>query len=132
MLKSIVLVLTLGVATACASAPAGGTAAATRTDPNIIRRSELTEAQLRDFTVYEVIQQLRPRMLANLGPTSVGPDGGALQVYLESTRLGDANALKDIRMVEIEEIRYLSPSEATLRYGTGHSNGVVQLRRLRR
>ena len=131
MIKPLLLLVTLGIAAGCASQGTGGKAVA-RTDPNVIRRSEVSDAQLLDYNVYQVVQQLRPRFLANLGPTAIGPDGGGLLVYLEATRLGNVNTMRDIRMVEIEEIRYLSPSEATLRYGTGHANGVILLTRTRR
>jgi hypothetical protein len=122
----------LSAACSSRSPDAGGAGQApTRSDPNIIRRSDLTDAQLNDMNVYQVIQQVRPRMLQSLGPTSIGPSGGGLLVYLDAVRLGNADTLKDLRMSEIQEIRYLSPSEATLRYGTGHDNGVILVRRRR-
>lgn len=114
---------------ACASSQSA--APTRRGDSNVIRRAEVNETQLNEMNVHQVIQQLRPRMLQSLGPTSMGPGGGGLVVYFDATRLGNAESLKEVRMAEIEEIRYLGPSEATLRYGTGHDNGVILLRRRR-
>jgi hypothetical protein len=119
-------------ASACASSAAsGGSATAQRGDPNIIRRTELSEAQLNEMNVYQVVQQVRPRMLSALGPTSATGMSGQLVVYLDATKMGGAEYLKEIRMAEVQEIRYLPPSEATLRYGTGHENGVILVRRRR-
>jgi hypothetical protein len=117
-------------AAACASSAAGG-ATASRGDPNIIRRTELSEAQLNEMNAYQVVQQVRPRMLSSLGPTSATGMSNQLVVYLDATKLGNVDTMREIRMAELQEIRYLPPSEATLRYGTGHENGVILLRRRR-
>jgi hypothetical protein len=117
-------------AAACASSGSAG-AAPSRGDPNIIRRTELTEAQLNDMNAYQVIQQVRPRMLSSLGPTSATGMSNSLVVYVDATKMGSSEFLKEVRMAEVQEIRYLPPSEATLRYGTGHENGVILLRRRR-
>lgn len=122
------------LAAACAQKPPAGAGAEpsrARRDPNVIRRDELSAAQLNEMTVYQVVQQVRPRFLQSLGPTAMGQSGGGLLVYLDATRLGYANAMQDIRMAEIEEVRYLSPSEATLRFGTGHDGGALILKRRR-
>ena len=126
----ILLLPAMLFAAACASSGGAG-ATAQRGDPNLIRRTELTEAQLNDMTAYQVVQQVRPRMLASLGPTAVSGMSGGLVVYLDATKLGNAETMKEIRMAELQEIRYLPPSEATLRYGTGHENGVIVMRRRR-
>jgi hypothetical protein len=120
-------------ASACASSAASGGAGATaqRGDPNIIRRTELSEAQLNEMNVYQVVQQVRPRMLSALGPTSATGMSNQLLVYVDASKMGGAEYLKEIRMAEVQEIRYLPPSEATLRYGTGHENGVIVVRRRR-
>jgi hypothetical protein len=125
------------LASACASSAASGGAGATtqRGDPNIIRRTELSAAQLDEMNAYQVVQQVRPRMLASqpptLGPTAVTGTSQVLVVYLDAAKLGAIDTMKEIRMSELQEIRYLSPSEATLRYGTGHESGVILLRRRR-
>ena len=120
------------LASACASsASAGAGATAQRGDPNVIRRTELSEAQLNEMNAYQVIQQVRPRMLSSLGPTSATGMSNQLVVYVDATKMGTADYLKEIRMTEVQEIRYLPPSEATLRYGTGHENGVIVVRRRR-
>lgn len=116
---------------ACASSSAAGGAAPARGDPNLIRRTELSDAQLNDMNAYQVVQQVRPRMLSSLGPTSATGMSNQLVVYLDNTKLGNVDTMREIRMAELQEIRYLPPSEATLRYGTGHENGVILLRRRR-
>ena len=130
-IRMAVLPIVLFAAACASSAASGGSATPSRGDPNTIRRTELSEAQLNEMTVYQVVQQVRPRMLSSLGPTSVTGMSNQLVVYMDATKMGSAETLKEIRMAEVQEIRYLPPSEATLRYGTGHENGVILVRRRR-
>ncbi len=113
-------------ATAGTAASASGTATARR-DMNVLRRSEVSEAQL-NLTAFEVIQQLRPQFLSGM---SGGLSNAGLWVYMDGSQLGRSSELRNIRMREVEEIRYLSGSEATNRYGTGHSGGALVIRRRR-
>jgi hypothetical protein len=116
---------------ACASS--GGSAAQagrpdSRTDRNILRTADLTEAQ-KDLTVMQVVRQLRPHFLAGSGAMTTGNAG--LIVYQDDSRLGGPSTLNEVRMREVIEIRYLSASEASGRYGLGHEGGAIAIRRRR-
>ena len=46
-------------------------------------------------------------------------------VYLDGTRVGERDALRDIQTVEIETMQFLDARQATFRFGAGHVNGAI-------
>jgi hypothetical protein len=48
-------------------------------------------------------------------------------VYVDGTRMGGVQELKRIPSQDVREIRFLSASDAQLRYGTGHAAGAIQV-----
>lgn len=75
----------------------------------------------------EAVQRLQPRMLEKRrGPTSINlEDQAQINVYVDGTRMGGIDALPLVQAAAIVEIRYLSASEATIRYGTGNAAGAI-------
>lgn len=139
--KLSALALAIGMtAAACASSGSGsatqsGAQRATRS-PNLITQAELDATDATD--AYQAIQRLRPQMLqAKRGPTTMAAGttqgGGAMadeiQVYVDNQRFGTLSALSSIPKSEIREIRWLSASEATQRFGTGNAAGAIVLTR---
>lgn len=134
-LRGAFAALSLAAAAACASAGASGSTTGSRQhySQNVISAEELATIDAPD--AYQAIQRLRPQFLvASRGPTELGSrrsggaDGG-IMVYLENTRLGGVSALAQIPTNDIKEIRYLSASEATQRYGTGNTSGAIVVTR---
>lgn len=126
----LVLVAALG-GDGCASGGAGASSEAPTTarhDANVISAEEL--ATSRENDLYAAIQRLRPAFLSSRGVTSPGnaaPE--AIQVYVDGTRAGDINALRQIRPEEVKEVRHLSAGEATQLYGTGNTMGAIVVKR---
>ena len=119
----------LSLAIGCASS--GGSSAAMQ-NQNVISSEEITASSA--TTAYEVIQKLRPNFLRTRGAVHGAPVGGAnnietvdLVVYFNENRLGGSEQLRQISTTEIREIRYFSASEATTKWGTGHSAGAIQI-----
>ena len=110
-----------------AVASAGTTRA--RKDPNVISSEEL--ASRSTLTARQAIEQLRPQFLRTRGTTTLGnaQTKDEIWVYVDGTRMGDLQVLNSIGVHEIREIRYLNPSEATNRYGTGHVQGAILITR---
>jgi hypothetical protein len=52
---------------------------------------------------------------------------GLPAVYAQHMWLGRLSALADMRMEAIQEIRYISPIDATTRWGIGHTSGVIEV-----
>lgn len=116
-----IVVLGLVLAWACSTAQPQGRP--TR-DRNVLTAAELQGVPVE--TVYDAIQRLRPEFLRSRGQVSLeNPSASLPVVYLDDIRLGGPDALRTIRVSDVHEIRYLSASDATTRYGTGHAGGVI-------
>jgi hypothetical protein len=113
---------TLAVA-ACASSKANtASQSAPRKSANVIEAEEISPTGAAN--VYDAIQRLRPQWLTSVRIRR-GGSGDDLQVYVDSNRYGTMNSLRSLSVGGIHEIRYLSASEATNRYGTGHTGGAI-------
>ena len=113
----------------CASAST--TSGATR-NPNLITAEEI--AQNSSSNAYELIQRLRPSFLRTRGAAHGAPMNGTntiepveIVVYLNETRLGGSEQLRQLPTTDIREIHYYSASDATTKWGTGHSAGAIQI-----
>ncbi len=101
--------------------------------PARVSRSQdvLNEEEFRNSTATDalrLVQQYRPQWLRGRGPSSIlNPAAGQVQVYVNDTRWGNVSRLRDISAADVLEMRYLSGTDATTRYGTDHSGGVIQV-----
>lgn len=100
-----------------------------RKDPNVITSAELEARSA--LNLRQVIEQLRPQMLRVRGTTTLGNAAttDVIWVYVDGTRMGTLEVLSNFGAHEVREVRYLSPSEATNRYGTGHVQGAILITR---
>ena len=121
-------------AAATATAPAT-TAPARVTRPprgssSLITSAEIEAAAPDILNAYQLVERLRPMMMRprNLTAGNVG-DGNVFGVvaYVEEVRLGDLESLGSVMRATVREIRYIGATDATTRWGTGHSNGVIQV-----
>jgi hypothetical protein len=68
------------------------------------------------------------RVRGGAGSASLsGNSSYQIQVYLGGAKIGTLDALRDISVSTVREIRYLDAAEATQRYGTGNSGGAIVL-----
>jgi hypothetical protein len=100
-----------------------------RKDPTVITEQEISTRPT--LTARQVIEQLRPQFLRVRGTTTLGNAAtqDVIWVYVDGTRHGNLEVLSNISANEVREIRYLSPAEATNRYGTGHVQGAILITR---
>src|SRR4051812_4469217 len=118
---------------ACATASANGTggAAKTKTNSELITTAEIDAGTFRD--AYEIVQRLRPNWFTkarasssgSLSGTQVsgsggsmsgvqsGSGGGTLVVYLDNTRMGGTDALRDMSASSIASLQYMDAATAT-------------------
>ena len=131
-----------GASTAAAPSPAAGAPVASpaaapaaparppRGSSNLISSAEIEAAAPDIQNAFQLVERLRPMMLRprNLTGGSVGA-GTVFGVvaYVEEVRLGDTEALATVMRATVREIRYIGATDATTRWGTGHSNGVIQV-----
>jgi hypothetical protein len=112
------LALALGL-TGCASGGGGGGSAdgPRRGGSNRIIADELVDIQQLD--AYQAIQRLRGQWLRTRG-------GNPPQVMLDGIRQpGGLESLRSMRIADIEEMRFLSSTDATNRFGTGFDGGAI-------
>lgn len=131
MLRRIAILMvggTLVAGCASASSTSGDQAApaVTRRSANLITAAELNESSASNL--YQAIQMLRPNWLRGRPRGSPGAGREEVVVYLDANRYGGAASLNSLSLGGIVEIRYMDASEATNRFGTGHTGGAIVIR----
>ena len=115
--------------TRCASSPTPASTGivAEHHSGSVITQEELagTSAQ----NALDAIMRLRPNFLASRGATTINASDHGIVVYSNGQRLGGSETLRDIPLQEIKRIEYLNSSDATQRFGTGHSHGAILITR---
>ncbi len=112
--------LCLVVGVSCAS-PAGGRSGPAR-DPNLLTTEDVETSNQTD--AYGLIQTQRPNWLRRRGRQSVHLTS-AIVVYMDVTRLGGVESLRQIPINVIRRVEYLDGTTATQRFGTGHGMGAI-------
>jgi hypothetical protein len=81
---------------------------------------------------YEALQLLRPhllqRQMTRQSTISIKKGPVTAIVYLDEVRYGDLESLRTLSTENISEIRYLSSSEATIRFGSDHAGGAFMVK----
>lgn len=122
----LLLVMTWGTLAAAACSTTGSQSRPAR-DRSLITREELEAYDER--SAYVAVERLRPGWLladrtANLrGAGSVTP-----QVIVDGMHRGGLETLRTLMAREIEELRFLSSSDASTRYGTGYPAGAIVIK----
>jgi hypothetical protein len=116
------------LSSACASSPSSGAPATQQQARPRGQRDLITLDELATIDVQnalQAVQRLRPNFLRFPGAMSITQGQAQVVVYVESTRMGGPDMLQQIPITEVKEIRYLSATDATQRYGTGHTAGAI-------
>lgn len=133
MRRPALLVPVLFLTLACAGGSSGssGTTAPRpqRGAANFISNAEIEAAGVDANSAYDLVERLRPTMLRARNLTAgSGVQNFAPVVYVEDVRLGDIDQLRTVMRATVYEIRFINATDATTRWGTGHSAGVIQVR----
>jgi hypothetical protein len=119
------LILFAPLALGCASS---GTAPqqTTGSNRNVITREQL-EA-LPSISARDAIDRLHRHWLRGRGGTIQTSTGRVYpKVFLNDRPHGEIEVLYRFGTEELEEIRYISASDATTRFGTGYPGGIINL-----
>jgi hypothetical protein len=93
---------------------------------NLITREQL-EA-MPSTTARDVIDRLHRDWLRGRGGTIQSATGRVYpKVFVDSRPYGEIDVLYGFGTETIEEIRYISASDATTRFGTGYPGGIINL-----
>ena len=120
------VVLAAGLAAACGGMSAGGAGVGS----SVLTSQEIRELQGDYDDMLELIRNERSLWLDTRGLPSVeSAEARHPTVYVDgarrSTRL---EALEGLDPRNVEEAEFLTASDATTRYGTGHPRGVIVIR----
>lgn len=113
------------VATACSSSTSSASGS-TRSSPNVITADEISKASVQN--AFEAVYKLRPTMLGRPTMASANAQSrGEIVVYIDNTRYGPVDNLRQIPASSIALVRYFSASESQMKWGSGHPSGVIEV-----
>ncbi len=93
---------------------------------NVLKAEEFEGSTAID--VMALVQEFRPTWLHSRGVSSIrDQSAGQLRVYLNGVSAGDVNQLREIRVSDVKELRFLPAAQAHARYGVGHEGGVIEV-----
>ncbi|MEK6689483.1 MAG: hypothetical protein AABZ01_13620 [Gemmatimonadota bacterium] len=127
MIRSLLALSLVGMVIAAAS-PAE--AQKPKRNPDVITAEEIA-ARTDIQTAYDAVRRLRGGMLRTRPGGSVLRGSDPIWVYVDNIKAGDLDALENILASRVYEIRKFSASDATTRFGTGHTNGVILVTTIR-
>jgi hypothetical protein len=122
----IAIVLLTAALAACASHATPPGARAGRADPEMITGDELTRSTASNL--YDAVRNLRPAWMMRSRPTAVLQQQQAqLIVYVDGTRYGTLETLRQIVPAGIIYVKYFSAGAAEARFGPGHLLGAIEV-----
>ena len=81
-----------------------------------------------DTDAFTIIQQLRPGWLRARPTSSFDPAANNdPYVFVDDSRYGPLNSLYQLRSANIEQIEFISATDATTRFGTGFPGGIIRV-----
>lgn len=114
--RIFMLALAVALGSAGCASGGGGTSRPAGATSNRIVQAELDA--LPQMNALRAIERLRATWLRTRS-------GDAPQLYVDGARRGNINDLMSIMSNEIAQMEYLSASDASNRYGTGHTGGAI-------
>ena len=87
-------------------------------DAYVITSQELQQVPADDL--YEAVQQLRPAWLSRRS-------GQSPQVFVNGAPRGGLDELRTFRPENASELRFINAADATTRWGTGYTAGVIDV-----
>lgn len=137
--RMAIAALAVSVSWACASSGStstggssagvsGGGTRSTSRNPDFIGQEEIAAQASDAANALQIIQKLRPRMLASRGlgsPNDATGETTRPKVYVDEISYGDMASLENISAVQVKQIQFLKAADATTRWGTGHLGGVI-------
>ena len=124
--------LTATLVTACASSGAARRSdSGPRPDPDVITAEDLGATT--GTTLYDAVRALRPAWIMRSRPTALMQQNQAqLIVYVDGTRYGNMDSLRQLTPNGVVSVRYYSPGNAEARFGPGHLLGAIEVSTRRR
>jgi hypothetical protein len=124
----IQLFFVLAILVSGCTAPREGTAG--KTTPDVLTAQEIATTDA--LNAFDAVSLKRPFWLKSRGTRSLlgslpGQTSEFPVVYIDSNYYGELESLRNIFVTNIREINYFDFNAANLRFGTGHTGGVIQV-----
>lgn len=113
------------VALACGSAPMPVVTGAPG-HRDVLFDAEIQTNKMPGMTAYDLVAHLRPEYLRSRGANSfrdVTPPTAV--VYLDGAKYGALEQMKNLSADRVFQIQYLTPADATTRFGMDHTGGAI-------
>jgi hypothetical protein len=107
----------------CACAPRAPSNPTPLPDRDVLTQADLVEHHF--ATAFEAVEALRPIWMQTRGANTLLTAQAQVVVYLNDTRLGGVDTLKEITTPAIVAIRHFDGRAATARWGLDHGQGVI-------
>ena len=115
----LAVALAFGVS-ACASSGGSSSSRPAGATQNRIVRAELVD--LGPLDGFQAVQRLRPRWMQGRSGTAASPI-----LYVDGARRSSLQDLQSIRAQDVEQMEFMSASDATTRFGTDHTGGAIMV-----
>ena len=93
---------------------------------DVLTSLEIAERAPSATTAADAVSRLRSTWLRISGSTSLS-SATPIRLYVNNTPRGNVDALATIAVDLVAEIRYYGPNDATMRWGTGHTTGAIEI-----
>ena len=121
---SLFLLLSMASASAGCASAVGGNRASGATGADTLTGDEIRESG--EENLYLALSRLRPQWLRARGRASLTFEQSTTPVvYLFGIQHGPVNTLSAMNVNDVQGVEYMSPADATTRFGTGHTGGVI-------
>jgi len=128
LMAAVVVAVSSGCSSSGSSNKATGAARAPSRQQDVITAAEIAERAADASNALQIVQKLRPQMLASRGrfsPTDSSQAGTLPRVVVDGVAYGTIENLANVNAVSVAEIRYISATDATTRFGTGYVGGAI-------
>jgi hypothetical protein len=120
--RVLLLLFLVMTGAACATGTSGS--GEPRSDRNMLQAADLEP--LNQFTAWDAVQRLRPMWMRPGGiRNSANPAGHYPHLFVDGSPYGAMEALRSFRVENIQEMRYVNATDATIRYGGMYQGGVI-------
>lgn len=120
-------VVLLAVLASCAgSGTQGSGAAAPRGSRNLLTAAQLAATGSTDL--YSAVDRLRPQWFVVRGGKDIQGQQATIAVIVDGMRQqGSVEIMRNIQVSDVQEVRFLSASDATTKYGTNTTVGAIEI-----
>lgn len=135
---ALALLMWASLLAGCAANRSAEEGQTSRRQTNLLTAAEIQQEN-RAQHAFDLIRALRPNWLQIRGVQSLGSPSEQrpgerepttrtavdVMVYVDGLRMGGPGILRQILASDIQEARYLGPTEASARFGTDHTGGAI-------